>query len=64
MVGWPWYLPVLVMGEERLSRVRVVSGWSVVVVSGMVVGKAAGGFGQTAGIRSRDGWYRHKMGRA
>ena len=33
----------------------------VVVVGRVAVGKAAGGFEQAVGIRSREEWYRHKM---
>ena len=30
---------------------------------GVALGKEAGGFEQAVGIRSRKGWYTHKMGR-
>ena len=55
-----WYLPVLVVGKKQMGRngVRVV-----VMVERVAVGKAAGGFEQAMGIRSRVGWHRYKMSR-
>ena len=35
----------------------------VVMMKRVAVGKAAGGFEQAVGIRSRKEWYRHKMSR-
>ena len=58
MVGW--YLPVLVV-DEKLMR---VGGTRVVVLMRRVaVGKTAGGVEQAVGIRCRQEWCRHKMGR-
>jgi hypothetical protein len=55
-----WYLPVLVI-DEKLMR---VGGTRVVVLMRRVaVGKTAGGVEQAVGIRCRQEWCRHKMGR-
>jgi hypothetical protein len=55
-----WYLPMQVADEEKLNRgeVRVV-----VIMRRVVVGRAAGGFDQAVGVRSRREWHRHKMSR-
>ena len=51
---------MLVVDERRLGRngVRVVT-----MTRRVAVGKAVGGHGQAVGTRSREEWYRHKIGR-
>ena len=55
-----WYLPVLVVDEEKVKRrgVRVK-----VVMKRVAVGRTAGGDEQAVGIRSMQEWHRHKMSR-
>jgi hypothetical protein len=56
-----WYLPVLVVGEEKMKRVGGVR--VVVLMKRVAVGRTAGGFEQAVGIRCRQEWYKHKMSR-
>ena len=55
-----WYLPVLVVdeGQMRGGGVRVV-----VQMERVAVGRTAGGIEQAVGIRCRQGWHRHGVGR-
>ena len=56
-----WYLPVLVVDEEQMKKkggVRVV-----VLMKRVAVGRTAGGVEKAVGIRCRQEWCKHKMGR-
>ena len=56
-----WYLPVMVLDEKQM---RKVGGTRVVVLMRRVaVGKTAGGVEQAVGIRCRQEWCKHEMGR-
>ena len=56
-----WYLPVLVVDERQMKE---VGGARVVVPTRRVaVGRTSGGVEQAVGIRCRQEWHRHRMGR-
>ena len=56
-----WYLPVMVVDEEKLKKVGGVR--VRVRMKKVAVGRTAGGFEQAMGIRCRQEWCVHKMSR-
>ena len=56
-----WYLPVMVVDEEKLKKVGGVR--VRVRMKKVAVGRTAGGFGQAVGIRCRQEWRVHKTSR-
>jgi hypothetical protein len=59
--GVGWYLPVMVVDEEKLKKVGGVR--VRVRMKKVAVGRTAGGFEQAVGIRCRQEWCVHKMSR-
>ena len=56
-----WYLPVMVVDEEKLKKVGGVR--VRVRMNKVAVGRTARGFEQAVGIRCRQEWRVHKMSR-